>query len=153
MYVCIVVSLTGTYVNVNPLFTYFPIDDDFSKMCKFLSIWPLVRFKYIASFNFFCKFYYRFILYRQALYKIRFVKPIKGSLYTKLTEQHDHNMQLKKTENKIAKFKMKNKNICASALIQLCNVKIFPCKYALWRKIKCPPRHIMAGVRFYAQTN
>ena len=31
-------SMTGSYVNVNPLFTYFPIDDDFSKMCKFMSI-------------------------------------------------------------------------------------------------------------------
>jgi hypothetical protein len=31
-------SMAGTYVNVNPLFTCFPIDDDFSKICKFLSI-------------------------------------------------------------------------------------------------------------------
>jgi hypothetical protein len=43
-------SKTGTNVNVNPLFTDFPIDDDFSKICKFLSIWPLVRFKYIICF-------------------------------------------------------------------------------------------------------
>ena len=35
-------------------FYYFPIDDYFSRMCKFLSIWSLFRFKYIyiASFYF-----------------------------------------------------------------------------------------------------
>jgi hypothetical protein len=94
----IVASFTGTYVNVTPLFTYFPIDDDFSKMCKFLSIWPLVRFWYIALLYFFESFIDLSSIDRPYI-KIHFVKPIKGSLYTKLTEQHDHNMQLK-TEKK-----------------------------------------------------
>jgi hypothetical protein len=40
---------------------------------------------------------------------------------------------------------MKNENTCASALIQRCNVKIFPRKYALWRQIKRPQRHIYGG--------
>jgi hypothetical protein len=30
--------LAGTNVDVTPHFTYFPIDNDFSKMSKFLSI-------------------------------------------------------------------------------------------------------------------
>jgi hypothetical protein len=78
-----------------------------------MSIWPLVRFKYIASFYFFVSFIDLYPVDRP--YKIYFIKHIKGSLYTKLTEQYDHNMQLKK--NKIAEIKMKNKNTCASALI------------------------------------
>jgi hypothetical protein len=40
---------------------------------------------------------------------------------------------------------MKNKNACASALIKLCNVKLFPCKYALWRQIKRSQCHIYGG--------
>ena len=63
---------------------------------------------------------------------MHFVKPVKDSLCTKLTEQHGHNMQFKKKpKNKIAKIKMKNKNTCDSELIHLCNDKFFPSKYAL----------------------
>jgi hypothetical protein len=62
---------------------------------------------------------------------IHFDKPVKDDLCIKLTEQHDHSMQLKEKKNKIVVIKMKNKNACASPLIQLCNVKDFICKYAL----------------------
>jgi hypothetical protein len=34
---------------------------------------------------------------------------------------------------------------CDSESIQLCNVKIFPCKYALWRQIKRSQRQIYGG--------
>jgi hypothetical protein len=110
-----------------------------------LSIWPLVRFKYITSFYIFVSFIVLSSIDRPYI-TIHFVESIKGSLYTKLTEQHDHNMQLKKwKENKTVKIKMKRKNTCASALIQLCNVKFFPNKYALWRQVKRPQSHIYGG--------
>jgi hypothetical protein len=109
-------------------------------MCKFLSIWPLVRFKYIALLCFvFVSFIYLFSIDRPYI-TIHFANPIKGSLYTKFTEQHDHNMQLKRKENKIVKIKMKNKNTCASALSKFSRIN-----FALWRQIKRPQRHIYGG--------
>jgi hypothetical protein len=47
----------------------------------------IVRFKYIASFNFFVGFID--------------LSSIDRPYIKKLTEQHDHNMQLKKKENKL----------------------------------------------------
>jgi hypothetical protein len=64
----------------------------------------LFRFKYIASFYFFVSFIDLSFKDRPYI-TIHFVKPVKGSLYTKLTEQHDHNMQLKEKETKTVKIK------------------------------------------------
>jgi hypothetical protein len=50
---------------------------------------------------------------------MHFDKPLEGNLYIKFTKQGDDNMQLKKqSKNKIFMIKIKNRNTCASALIQ-----------------------------------